>query len=1060
MKSNLSRVHPRFILALRGACEIAILTTVISVGRGARTPVHIARIFVLGCVVWLWTSPAAFAADGAPPVPQASIAAPEPTAAPQLPPTQAPVPTSAPFDTPEPMPTSAPETSPVVVTQEHPPTPVPPTVAPVLPATSPVPAGTKGPLSPSSPVQGVNGSSPQLTSSTFPGQASTDTGSTGIIDVNSSPGGYAAPGQLKCSTRRYPNSGPFLQAPFAGWASINSFLDHDQPDYSIDGEIVLANGLRASTSGGQGSDVFPSYWSSSLRQYVSYDGHNGYDYGISYQPVLAAADGTVMYAGWNGASESEGYGQMILINHHNGYVTLYGHLSSLEVSRGDVVKAGEEIGISGSTGNSSGPHLHFSVYHDCEVTDPYGWTGKGSDPLTSFDGEHASYLWLPGHDPLVLNPPPNWPAYPLGLKVALPPGVSAKSVGHRSVPAVDRLLLLSLPALAPGEAVTAPLALARTEDVIDQEALTLAPYLQQLESQGLLDAYQVVPAAGAIWVRGTATSQQLEALPGVASLSGVGPGDLRAGQAGLAHSVLIQLGEQQAPSLWPVGFRSALHPWRPIVTAVTGHSLVEGFALPGQDVIVSVQRAGAVPAAAEATGDPASGGFVATLEDASGQPFAIEPGDVVQVRTGGRQAAVRISVLHVDVHAGTVSGTARPGSTVPISIVSRESSSVWHAMATTGSSGRFSVVAPSTLRAGALAVVSVTDGAGDQVSASSHVPGLIVDETGLGVTGWASRARPDLQVWRKGKLIFVQRVHPSPDGVYHLDLPRSTHTAPLLPGDSISVGSRWRRHRLVVAALGARLTAGSRQVLIHGPPGAHLSVVVSHAGHADTRLIALDGAGRYTLRMPSATWVGDSVSVALPTSTGDTLTATSRVRGVVVHLGSATLTGQTVSGGTVTARVFDAHGAIAWGTALADPATGDFSLVLESSAHRQIYLTAGMHLLIQDSMGGLEETVPELRVERTRAINQVGVGADSGTIMLYLVDKNGVRHAERVALGNTGARTVKLRNVSHLHSVVVSVQTSNGISFERTLKIQTRTACAKTTPRRTCSVVSRRKRAR
>jgi murein DD-endopeptidase MepM/ murein hydrolase activator NlpD len=200
----------------------------------------------------------------------------------------------------------------------------------------------------------------------------------------------AAPAQLSCGSKTYPNSGPFLVSPFSGWADINSFLDHDRPDYTIDGTIVLANGLTAATGSGESSDFFPAYWSTLLRQFINYDGHNGYDFGISYQPVLAAAAGTVSFAGWASSDQSSSYGQMVLINHHTGYVTLYGHLSELDVKKGDKVEAGQVIGISGTTGNSSGPHLHFSVFHNCQVTDPYGWTGHGTDPLNTYDGEHAA----------------------------------------------------------------------------------------------------------------------------------------------------------------------------------------------------------------------------------------------------------------------------------------------------------------------------------------------------------------------------------------------------------------------------------------------------------------------------------------------------------------------------------------------------------------------------------------------------------------------------------------------------------------------------------------------
>src|SRR5205823_5812661 len=89
-------------------------------------------------------------------------------------------------------------------------------------------------------------------SSSAPFSAGISSGST-LVDVNATPGDYAAPSQLKCSSRQYPDSGPFLESPFTGWASINSFLDHDSPDYAQDGDIVLANGLHAHASAGQDS---------------------------------------------------------------------------------------------------------------------------------------------------------------------------------------------------------------------------------------------------------------------------------------------------------------------------------------------------------------------------------------------------------------------------------------------------------------------------------------------------------------------------------------------------------------------------------------------------------------------------------------------------------------------------------------------------------------------------------------------------------------------------------------------------------------------------------------
>ncbi len=88
-----------------------------------------------------------------------------------------------------------------------------------------------------------------------------------------------------------------------------------------------------------------------------YSFHTGVDIAVkSGTPVHAAADGTVVKAGWNKA-----YGYMVVIEHDGGYSTLYGHNSKLLVSVGDDVKQGDVIAKSGSTGWSTGPHVHYQL---------------------------------------------------------------------------------------------------------------------------------------------------------------------------------------------------------------------------------------------------------------------------------------------------------------------------------------------------------------------------------------------------------------------------------------------------------------------------------------------------------------------------------------------------------------------------------------------------------------------------------------------------------------------------------------------------------------------------
>lgn len=94
--------------------------------------------------------------------------------------------------------------------------------------------------------------------------------------------------------------------------------------------------------------------------------HTGIDIASNQGTAVYASDGgSVTLAGWNG-----GYGNCIMIDHGNGYVTLYGHLSSISVSVGQTVSQGATIGAVGSTGNSTGPHLHFEVLKNGTRIDP------------------------------------------------------------------------------------------------------------------------------------------------------------------------------------------------------------------------------------------------------------------------------------------------------------------------------------------------------------------------------------------------------------------------------------------------------------------------------------------------------------------------------------------------------------------------------------------------------------------------------------------------------------------------------------------------------------------
>jgi len=111
-----------------------------------------------------------------------------------------------------------------------------------------------------------------------------------------------------------------------------------------------------------------------------YRPHLGVDFGARRgTPIHATASGRVIYAGW-----MRGYGRVVKIDHGRGFVSLYAHQSRLKVRRGNYVKRGQVIGYVGSTGRSTGPHLHFGLYRNGRAVDPLRYIGKsrGSAYLT------------------------------------------------------------------------------------------------------------------------------------------------------------------------------------------------------------------------------------------------------------------------------------------------------------------------------------------------------------------------------------------------------------------------------------------------------------------------------------------------------------------------------------------------------------------------------------------------------------------------------------------------------------------------------------------------------
>ncbi|QNP71007.1 M23 family metallopeptidase [Streptomyces roseirectus] len=109
--------------------------------------------------------------------------------------------------------------------------------------------------------------------------------------------------------------------------------------------------------------------------------HSGQDFAVPTGTVVVAAHGgTVVKAGPGGAGDGAAYGNAVVIKHANGVYSQYAHLSRIDVKVGQVVATGQRIGLAGSTGNSTGPHLHFEI----RTTANYG---SAVDPVAFLRGK-------------------------------------------------------------------------------------------------------------------------------------------------------------------------------------------------------------------------------------------------------------------------------------------------------------------------------------------------------------------------------------------------------------------------------------------------------------------------------------------------------------------------------------------------------------------------------------------------------------------------------------------------------------------------------------------------
>ena len=123
----------------------------------------------------------------------------------------------------------------------------------------------------------------------------------------------------------------------------------------VNGYVTDGFGMRRNPFNGEGREV-----------------HEGLDIAVDFgSPVTATADGLVIYA-----APHAGYGNLVIVYHSNGITTRYGHLSRISVEAGQRVKRSDQIGNAGSTGRSTGPHVHYEIRENDQPVDPLRYAGQ------------------------------------------------------------------------------------------------------------------------------------------------------------------------------------------------------------------------------------------------------------------------------------------------------------------------------------------------------------------------------------------------------------------------------------------------------------------------------------------------------------------------------------------------------------------------------------------------------------------------------------------------------------------------------------------------------------
>jgi murein DD-endopeptidase MepM/ murein hydrolase activator NlpD len=171
-----------------------------------------------------------------------------------------------------------------------------------------------------------------------------------------------------------PREGQLLVVP--GGQSERVDLEPPRPKYAVSGASQwswgVCSGVTFTGPGANGWFILPT-GSSRVSGWYFHDWRNPTHIGLDYacrlgDPIYASDNGVVTIAGWNG-----GYGVLVELNHGNGFATRYGHFNDIAVGCGQAVYQGDLLGYCGSTGWSSGPHLHFEIRYNGVPQDPQAY---------------------------------------------------------------------------------------------------------------------------------------------------------------------------------------------------------------------------------------------------------------------------------------------------------------------------------------------------------------------------------------------------------------------------------------------------------------------------------------------------------------------------------------------------------------------------------------------------------------------------------------------------------------------------------------------------------------